>query len=505
MVGTYHSVAMALCLAATSVAGQHVERHYEQCSKSHFTEAISTSVAAAPLHNKVAIIGAGMAGSSALYTLTKDERFLNAPSEVHVFERNDRLGGRVMEFDFEGVQVEAGASIVASVNELFGNYTEELGLKKAPPFGPDKELFAVWDGADFRFEESESSWWTDAKIVVRYGFTPLYVQRDVPKVATKFAKFYDMMPMTDVMQALDDAELTSLSDESMEMYRKERKWDSRFFDEIVVGITRTNYMQGLTMSALGAMVALCGSGSELYALDGGNSQLSEHMVQAGLDALNDPNNKSSGSLHLNSHVVDISFNADRNITVRWTDTTTNQTSSSTFTDVVITVPLETADINITGLADQQLADDLFATRRDFVSMYTTFVRGNLNPKYFGKTKENELPSSYLTMDLPGEDFHSLSQLTNKRSDDNTAVFKIFSIDHPQDSGLLDRLFSKVVNSTVVEWEPYPWLRVSARAPPIVLGNGLYYAMGFETFFSAMEVALLEGTNIAHVLLQAMYG
>eukprot|EP00127_Corallochytrium_limacisporum_P004004 Clim_evm53s156 gene=Clim_evmTU53s156 len=480
MVQMCTKLAAILCLAATGAQAATSEPDPERIN--------------------VAIIGGGMAGSAAAYTLTKDQRFLNANSTLTIFERNDRLGGRVRELDFEGVMLEAGGTIVAAVNQPFSNYTEELGLTKQTEFGPSKDTQGVWDGDDLRFETSHSSWWTDVKMFLRYGLTPVHVEKAVPSIASQFAQPYDMMPMTDVMGALNSVGLTDLTTQTIDTYREQERWNSKFFDEMVAGMTRDNYMQNLDMSALGAMVAMCGSIGDLYKLEEGNSQLCVEMIRAATEACNV--NSCRANLRKETAVTEINFKSERLIAVTYKDLSSNTEHEEEFTDVLITVPLEIANIKIKGLPGS-VAAQLSSTQRSFVHMYTTFVRGNLDPHYFGKKKQSELPTEFTTMDTPNEDFYALAQTTDYSSEDGTAIFEMFTMEHPDESGVLNTLFTTVINTTSVEWHPYPYLHTNVHAPPIVLADGLYYAMGFETFFSAMEVALLEGTNVAKVLIETL--
>ena len=83
---------------------------------------------------RIAIVGAGPAGSSAAYHLS---RFLNETSqplpriEISIFDPADHPGGRsttVNAFNLSSEPVELGASIFVKINHILYNATKEFGL-----------------------------------------------------------------------------------------------------------------------------------------------------------------------------------------------------------------------------------------------------------------------------------------------------------------------------------------------------------------------------------------
>ncbi len=72
---------------------------------------------------KVAIIGSGVAGSSAAYFLKRED-----PShEVHVFEQHEYVGGRVKDVFLSGDRFEAGAAIIHRANKHMMHFAQVGG------------------------------------------------------------------------------------------------------------------------------------------------------------------------------------------------------------------------------------------------------------------------------------------------------------------------------------------------------------------------------------------
>jgi len=74
--------------------------------------------------SKAAVIGAGPMGLAAAYELSK------AGVQVHVFERDDRIGGMSAHFDFGGTPIERYYHFVCAPDATTFRYLDEVGLKK---------------------------------------------------------------------------------------------------------------------------------------------------------------------------------------------------------------------------------------------------------------------------------------------------------------------------------------------------------------------------------------
>jgi prenylcysteine oxidase/farnesylcysteine lyase len=153
-----------------------------------------------PPTKRVAIIGAGAAGSSAAYHLRKyaGNRSLN----ITIFERDSYVGGRsttVNAFNLPSESVELGASIFVDVNTILVNAAEEFDLELQPatdqlPTGYQGPTLGIWNGDEFVFQQntgSLSGTWDYVKLLWRYGLSPLRAQNAVKETVGTFLRMYD--------------------------------------------------------------------------------------------------------------------------------------------------------------------------------------------------------------------------------------------------------------------------------------------------------------------------
>ncbi|HUM52156.1 MAG TPA: FAD-dependent oxidoreductase [Chitinophagales bacterium] len=74
---------------------------------------------------KVIIVGGGLAGLSAAYELSKDERF-----DIHLIEKNNRLGGRIDSCTINGQSMDVGGFLVYPWYKQYHELIKELNLTK---------------------------------------------------------------------------------------------------------------------------------------------------------------------------------------------------------------------------------------------------------------------------------------------------------------------------------------------------------------------------------------
>ncbi|GME85618.1 unnamed protein product [Ambrosiozyma monospora] len=97
--------------------------------------------------HKIAIIGAGVSGSSAAHHLNE---YAGENVEITVFEKDDHIGGRSTTIDVDGYPVELGGAIFVDCNSVLKkgllDYNLTLNAKEQPPNG-----MGVWNGDGFDF------------------------------------------------------------------------------------------------------------------------------------------------------------------------------------------------------------------------------------------------------------------------------------------------------------------------------------------------------------------
>lgn len=204
-----------------------------------------------------------------------------------------------------------------------------------------------------------------------------------------------------------------------------------------------------------------------------------------------------------------------------------------FDNVVIATPWQYADITTGDDVLQQPIDEIPYTKLHVTLFCSPFL---LSPDYFNLKSGSKAPDAILTTlgpnDKPksGADgagvagFYSISTLrtiTNPTTMKEEYVYKIFSPSKITSEFLSELLGTQVPetfvssgrerdddeNATVdpVSWyyphifHSYPILypRVTFQDP--IVGDGLYYVSGMESFISTMETSALMGMNVARLI------
>ncbi|CAJ1377793.1 unnamed protein product [Effrenium voratum] len=227
---------------------------------------------------KIAIIGAGIGGCSAARFCRQEFK----DAEIHVLERTPRVGGRACVFESGGHTYEAGASIVHSRNRYLADFAAEFKLGQVAP--PQTRL-VLHNGRPV-FEGSSFKPLTLAKMLRRYGLGPLRLERWVERFLRKFEHIYELQGRSQAftspkkLLAALDPEFEAMVSETLKRRLEQDGFDKRMVEELVAGIVRVNYGQGLDVGVFVGAVALCGSGGKLWAVSGGNHTLAEKLLEA---------------------------------------------------------------------------------------------------------------------------------------------------------------------------------------------------------------------------------
>ncbi|RAH43741.1 putative prenylcysteine lyase [Aspergillus brunneoviolaceus CBS 621.78] len=494
---------------------------------------------------KVAVIGAGAAGSSAAYSLRKYADAQHVPVNITVFERSSYVGGRsttVNVFDHQAYPIELGASIFVSVNYNLVNASRDLGLNARSasyerPCETD-DTIGIWDGDQMVFVFKDTSgWWNLAKLLWRYGLAPVNAYRLMKSTVNKFLQLYDgpMFPFRSLTQATEAVGLlNTVAVPGLEFLRLNRISDL-FSREIVQASTRVNYGQNLGLiHGLETMVCLATDGA--MAIEGGNWQIFDGMLKA-----------AGADVRVNHTVTSINWDAQNpqhrptSLTFKASSTSSSaQTEGEEFDEIVIAAPFQFTDITTTP--------PLQSTPNDvpFVKLHVTLFSSphRLSPAHFNLSGPNT-PETILTT-LPHDldptvgkaekgvgpaDFWSISTLRtvvpppSESEDDQPQrpqehyVYKIFSPERPTATFL--RSILGLANSPVTAtassiedlpskdiswfhekvWRPYPFVYPRVTFEEIALAPHVWYTGGIENFISTMETSVLMGKNVAALMVK----
>ncbi|KAG6503377.1 hypothetical protein ZIOFF_035689 [Zingiber officinale] len=316
----------------------------------------------------------------------------------------------------------------------------------------------------------------------RYGLSLLRMNRFVKDMLQRFMLYYSDLESRPVFETLEEmlkwSGLYGLTRCTLQEELADAGISSRLTSELITVITRINYGQDVTISGLAGAVSLAGSDPGLWSVSGGNWQLAAGLIR-----------HSNATLHL-----DEGINSITNVGGYY-ELNSSKGNSYACEVTVIATPLD--EINIT------IVPPVSIPSRRLQHTYTTFVRGLLNPKYFGLNIASEIPDLVGTLELPDIPFSSISIL--KKYNEEDISYKLFSR-APLDDDFLDILFSKRRETLRINWPAYPHYEAPELFAPIILdGAHLYYINSFESAASTIETSAVAAENVARLIIARISG
>lgn len=433
--------------------------------------------------------------------------------------------------------IELGASIFVKVNHILYNAAETFNLPLAGfSEGTPGDYIAIYDGETFVYQsvKGEGWWWDAARLWWKYGTSPYSAVKLVKSTVGTFLKLYEApyFPFRSLTQRVFELGLNKITAVTGEQYLAENKINPDFSREIIQAATRVNYASNLAyIHGLEAMVSF--ATDDASSVLGGNWKIFDHMVNASQAALNS-----------NTKVASISTAPDHDYTspkytISTVDTSSSSSSSSkeeeypiTFDNVVLATPWQFSDISTSSDVLRHKIDEI-----PYMKLHVTLFSSpfKLRPGFFGLEDGVKAPSNvYTTLGADetagkGQDsvgrsgFYSISTLKTAINPSNSRreyVYKIFSAQPVTHKFLTDLLGADVPEtftssssqdfkeSTMVDpisWYHAHWFhsyplelpRVTFQDP--VVGSGVYYTGGIESFISTMETSALMGKNVARLI------
>ncbi|KAL9459637.1 hypothetical protein AB3S75_002942 [Citrus x aurantiifolia] len=440
----------------------------------------------------ICIIGSGIGGSSLAHFL-RQYSSKNRHPRILMFERNGVVGGRMATVTISGQTFEAGASILHPKNYHTVNFTKLLNLKpKDPPSSEDSTAFGIWDGSKFVFKtisvsstapfvQKIVSLANSVLMVLRYGLSLLRMESFTENAVDKFLKYYESFETRPVFESVDEmlkwAGLFNLTARSLEEELIDARLSPLLMQELVTIITRINYGQSLSISGLAGAVSLAGSGGGLWAVEGGNWQMAAGLI-----------NRSDVALHLHEEIESISYLGE------YYELNSTKGNSYTCQITVVATPLDELNLHF--------SPPISIPERKLQHTHATFVRGALNPAYFGLDGVSKIPELVATIEDPDLPFTCISVL--KQHDENDFTYKIFSR-KPMTDTLLDDIFSVRKETIRINWGAYPHYKAPEVFAPFILdGRHLYYVNAFENAASTMETSAVAAENVARLILSRFF-
>lgn len=389
---------------------------------------------------------------------------------------------------------EAGASILHPKNYHTLNFTHMLNLKVKGPSPSEKSFsLGIWDGQQFLFKTIDSksksqlvqyfvSLANSIRMFLRYGISLLKMTSFVEVTVDSFLKYYESKESRPIFSTVEDmlkwAGLYNLTTQTLEEELVGLKYSPLLIQELITVITRINYGQSVRISGLAGAVSLAGSGGDLWAVEGGNWQMAAGLV-----------NRSDVTLHLQEEIESVTNLGG------FYELNSTKGNSYTCQVTVVATPLDELNIQFTPV--------ISIPERKLQHTHATFVRGLLNPTYFGLDAVSDIPELVGTIESPELPFTCISVLKEHSAEDMT--YKMFSRQSLTDT-LLDQIFSIRKETLRINWGAYPHYHAPEKFASFMLDDmNLYYVNAFENAASTMETSAVAAENIARLITSRLSG
>jgi prenylcysteine oxidase/farnesylcysteine lyase len=202
-----------------------------------------------------------------------------------------------------------------------------------------------------------------------------------------------------------------------------------------------------------------------------------------------------------------------------------------FDNVIIANPWQFGNIKAGEGVLDRVIDEIPYTKLH-VTLFTSPLK--LNPEFFGLKPGSKAPATVYTTLAEGEEaglgadgvgrtgFYSISTLkyvTNPKTGQRERVYKIFSPKAVTAEFLTRILGTEIPESVIsgkgqdehISWyHPHSFYSYPIELPRVtfedpVIGKGVYYTSGIESFISCMETSALMGRNVARLVVDNFAG
>ncbi|KAH7883946.1 FAD/NAD(P)-binding domain-containing protein [Phlebopus sp. FC_14] len=476
------------------------------------TEGIVAELEAAKSAPRIAVIGAGAAGSSAAFWISKAKQRFGIHVDVDVYERASYIGGRsttVYPYNDSTLEpIELGASIFVDVNKNMMRAAKEFNLA-LKDFDESSDM-GIWDGSHFNLvldnTNTPKSWWSTLKVLWRYGYrAPTKTQAIVNNMITRFVGLYttESPRWDDIADLASTFAWTDMVNHTTVDYFVANGVSQQYSQEMIEAATRVNYGQNVDkIHALEGACSLAATGAS--GVTAGNFRIFENFL-----------NHSDAQVLLNTDVKEVKRVPDSSLWI-----VRSSSGSQYYRGVILAAPFHQSNITIPSDLAELIPPQPYVHLH--VTLLTTLSE-TPNPEYFGLRLGTQVPRMVLTT-YEGvreggvkPEFNSLSyhgrvqkyERCEEQSDDEDAeapewIVKIFSDERITDEWL-ENVFGNVGWVLRKEWDAYPLLPPTTTFPPVRLDQGLYYVNAFEPFISTMETETIASRNVVDLLLHEEFG
>lgn len=452
----------------------------------------STELRAPP--DKIAIIGAGIGGTSAAYYLRQK---FGKDVKIDIYERGE-VGGRLATLTVQGQEYEAGGSVIHPLNLHMKRFVKDLGLSTVQSSGG---LVGVSNGETLVFEESSWLIINIIKLIWQYGFQPLRLHMWVEDIFDKFMRIYRYQShdyafssVENLLHSLGGDDFLGLFNQTLLETLQKAGFSEKFLDEMVAPINRVNYGQGTDLNGFVGAVSLACTDSGLWAVEGGNKLVCSGLLQAS------KSNLISGSVMSIEEKTRTKQTGNPTKMYEIVYRSGSGTHSDFYDIIMVATPLNQKMSNITFLNFDPPIEEFHQYYQHIV---TTLIKGKLNSTAFSSRALDKFDLHTVLLTGNSDLFiNSIGIVTSVKdnsdpqpSTDGAYVWKIFSQKTLTKEQIL-KLFLSHEYAVKQQWLAYPHYKPPEKSPPIILHDRLYYLNGIERAASAMEMSAIAAHNAA---------
>ncbi|KAM8784666.1 prenylcysteine oxidase 1 [Rhynchonycteris naso] len=443
---------------------------------------------------KIAIIGAGIGGTSAAYYLRQK---FGKDVKIDLFERGE-VGGRLATLPVLGKEYESGGSVIHPLNLHMKRFVKDLGLSTIQSSGG---LTGISNGKTLVFEES--SWFiiNIIKLIWQYGFQSLRLHMWVEDILDKFMRIYRYQShdyafssVESLLHSLGGDDFLGLLNRTLLETLQKAGFSEKFLDEIVAPVMWVNYGQSTDLNGFVGAVSLTGTDSGLWAVEGGNKLVCSGLLQAS------KGNLISGSVMYIEEKMRTKQRGNPTKMYEVVYQTGPETRSDFYDIILVATPLNQKMSNITFLNFDPPIEEF---HQHYKQIVTTLIKGKLNSTTFSsRALDNFDLSTILITDNSDLFINSIGIVASVReynhpqpSTDEAYVWKTFSKETLTKEQIL-KLFLSSDYAVKQKWLAYPFYKPPEKCPSIILHDRLYYLNGIECAASAMEMSAIAAHNAA---------
>lgn len=431
---------------------------------------------------KIAVIGGGIGAASTTHFLTE---LFNNDLKIDLYEGN-KIGGRLATIKIDDNEYEAGGSIIHQENKYMQEFLNLLGMEYRPA---REQRFGIWDGTEVVFQESDSKIFTLIKLMYRYGIQPFRLNSYIGSILADFNKIYHLqnegrsfVNVTSMLMAMNE-KFPKLLRVSVKDHLLNLGYAEKLIDELVEAPLLVDYGQTTSVQSFVGCVTLAATIGNLWAVKGGNKKVPEHLIYR----------------NVNVNVVSSYVKKIRYLTkddfpiyeVQYSNIDDVNVMKNHYDIVILATPLtEDQKMQITF---EEFPSDGLTFSGEYQTTVATFVKGNLNPNYFGLEEELD---SILSCNSNTQ-IRSVGKVDTVEGPTkiDPKIWKIFS-NASLPLNVLHNFFLNIEEVKEVVWKAYPRYSTNVRLDKFKLYDGLYHVNAIEWIASAMEMSAIGGRNVA---------